>query len=77
MGSLLVGVCIALAIGLSVGRIQERAKRARTDYAKTKLLVSGMRKTAWRSTIVALRAAVLVGFALVVVFAAMFHVGSR
>jgi hypothetical protein len=76
MSSVMVGVIVALAVGLTVGRIHEKARRARSDYAKTRALVSGMRKAAWTTTLESLRAGVLVAIALLVVFVAMFQIGA-
>jgi hypothetical protein len=76
MGSVIVGVIVALAAGLTVGRIIEKARRARSDYVKMRALVSGMKKAAWATTLESLRAGFLVAIALVVVVAAMFHIGA-
>jgi hypothetical protein len=51
MGSVVVGALIALLLGLTLGSANERAKRARSDYRRTRSLVLGMRKTAWTETI--------------------------
>jgi hypothetical protein len=76
MGSVMVGVIIALAVGLTVGRVHEKARRARSDYVKTKALVAGMRKAAWTTTFESLRAAFFVAIGLVLVFAVMFQIGA-
>jgi hypothetical protein len=76
MGSVMVGVIVALVVGLTVGRIHEKARRARNDYVKMKALVTGMRKAAWTTTFEAIRAAFFVGIGLLVVFAMMFHIGA-
>ena len=76
MSSVMVGVIVALAVGLTVGRIHEKARRARSDYTKTKALVAGMRKAAWTTTFESIRAAFFVGVVLIVAFVAMFHIGA-
>jgi len=76
MGSVMVSVIVALVVGLTVGRIHEKARRARSDYVKTRALVAGMRKTAWTTTFESIRAVFLVGIGLLVVFAMMFHIGA-
>ncbi len=50
MGSALIGVVIALGIGLFVGSSSQRARRARLDYQRTKALIPAARKTAIEET---------------------------
>jgi len=50
MGTAVVGVVIALAVGLFVGSSSQRAKRARLDYQRTKALVPAARKLAFEET---------------------------
>ena len=50
MGSALIGVAIALVVGLFVGSSSQRAKRARLDYQRTKALIPAARKLAVEET---------------------------
>jgi hypothetical protein len=55
MGPAMLGALVALALGLAVGSSSQRARRARSDYRKTRSLVLGLRKTAWSESIRGLR----------------------
>lgn len=55
MGAI-VGGLLVLTIGWLVGRSTERARRAHVDHRKTRALVAGLRKTAWKETGQALKA---------------------
>jgi hypothetical protein len=50
MGAALIGVAIALVVGLFVGSSSQRAKRARLDYQRTKALIPAARKLAVEET---------------------------
>ena len=76
MGSVLVGLVGALVVGLLLGRITEKARRARSDYIKTRQLVLGMRKASVTAFVDAARAVIIVGGVLLVAFLAMYKIGS-
>lgn len=76
MGSVMFGVVLALVAGLLLGRITEKARRARSDYVKTRQLVGGMRKASVTAILDATRAVVIVAAVLLVAFIAMYKVGS-
>ena len=47
-GAVLATFAGAAIIGWMMGWFAERARRSRSDYMKTKALVPGLKKTAWR-----------------------------
>jgi hypothetical protein len=51
MGPAMLGVLIALVTGLLAGGANQRAKRARLDYRRTKSLIPAARKIAWSESI--------------------------
>jgi len=75
MGPAMVGVLIALALGLAVGGASERAKRARSDYRKTKTLVLGLRKVAWSESIRGVRVTAIAGALALALFLVMHTIG--
>jgi hypothetical protein len=75
MGPAMVGVLIALAVGLAVGSANERAKRARTDYRKTRSLVLGMKKTAWSESLRGVRVTAIAFGVALALFVVMHAIG--
>ena len=77
MGPALMGVLIATVAGLMMGSANQRAKRARSDYQKTRSLIPGARRAAWSES---LRGLKVLATALAVLFAlafAMHAIGNR
>jgi hypothetical protein len=77
MGAALIGIVIALGVGLSVGNAGARAKRARLDYQRTKALIPGARKTAWNESIRGLKVIATATAAMAFVGWVMYVIGQR
>ena len=77
MGAALIGACIALAAGIAMGSAGTRAKRARLDYARTKALIPGARKTAWVEGLRGLRIIATAAAVLIALGLAMNVIGQR
>lgn len=76
MSALVTAGLIALFIGWAVGRSVEKARRAHVDHRKTRTLVAGLRKTAWRETGQALKAVVGMSAVFIVAFVLAWRGGS-
>jgi hypothetical protein len=73
MSTFITAAVLVLLLGWTVGRSVERARRAHVDHRKTRQLVGGLRKTAWRETGQAFKAVAGMG----AVFALMFVIAWR
>ncbi|HLL64336.1 MAG TPA: hypothetical protein VK453_01165 [Micromonosporaceae bacterium] len=73
MSAVMTGAVLVLMLGWVMGRSMERARRAHVDHTKTRTLVGGLRKTAWRETGQAIRATLVI----TAVFAVMFVMAWR
>ncbi len=77
MGPVLVCVVVATIAGLMAGSANQRAKRARLDYRRTKSLVLGARKVAWAETVRGVAVVATATTALLVVAVVMYTIGLR
>ncbi|MER7009106.1 hypothetical protein ABT297_39520 [Dactylosporangium sp. NPDC000555] len=73
----LIGACIALAAGIAMGSAGAKAKRARLDYARTKALIPGARRTAWVEGLRGLRVIATATAVLIALALAMNVIGQR
>jgi preprotein translocase subunit Sss1 len=76
MGSALVGVVIALVVGLFVGSSSQRVKRARLDYQRTRALITAARKLAIDETMRGLRV-VAAGLAVIAALGMVMYLAGR
>ena len=77
MGPVLVCVVVATVAGLMAGSANQRAKRARLDYQRTKSLIPAARKLAWAETLRGLTVIATATAALVVMALIMYAIGLR
>jgi hypothetical protein len=77
MGPVLVCVVVATIAGLMAGSANQRAKRARLDYRRTKGLIPAARKLAWAETLRGLAVVATATTALVVMALIMYTIGLR
>ena len=77
MGPVLVCVVVATIAGLMAGSANQRARRARLDYRRTKALIPAARKIAWTETLRGLAVVATATTALLVVAVIMYTIGLR
>lgn len=73
----LVGVAIALIIGMMAGSAGTRAKRARLDYRRTKSLIGTARKLAWAETVRGLKVVAVALMVMVALAVVLNTLGQR
>ena len=77
MGPVLVCVVVATIAGLMAGSANQKAKRARLDYRRTKALIPAARKLALTETLRGLAVVATATTALVVMALIMYTIGLR
>ena len=77
MGPVLVCVVVATIAGLMAGNANQRARRARLDYQRTKSLIPAARKIAVAETLRGLAVIAAATMALVVMALIMYSLGVR
>jgi hypothetical protein len=76
MGPALIGIVIAAVAGVMAGSANQRGRRARLDYKRTRSLIPAARKLAWAESVRSLKV-IVVATAAVMALSWVMHLLGR